>query len=878
MSLWRHLTRGLRALSNRTASDQAIDDEAQHYLDQVTEEFIARGYSPEEARRAARLECGTAASIREEVRSYGWENRVETILADVKYAVRRLRTNPGFTAVTVFTLALGIGATTAIFSAVNPILFESLPYPDASRIVTIWNVVRDGGRREGAFGAYREISQRVRSFESIAALRTWQPTITAETEPERLEGQRVSAGYFQVLGMTPSLGRNFRADDDRLNGPNVVILSDALWRRRFGGDPAIVGSEITLDGNMYSAIGVMPPAFENVAAPDAQIWAPLQYDLSQGRAWGHHLRWVARLRTGVSTDQASKELNTLWPSILKDHPKELFAQSLAVISLQDHVIAGVRPALIAVMGAVLLLLTIACVNVTHLVLARGARRQAEFAIRASLGAGRSRMIRQLLTESLLLAAIGGGLGLLVAEAGMRALVALSPPELPRAHSITIDISVLAFAVGITTLVGLAFGLFPAIQAARQDVHAGLRQNVRTLTGGHRATRSILVVAEVGLAFTLLVSAGLLLRSMKQLFDVSPGVRSTQLLTMKVQTSGQRFQNPSAIYRFFSDTLDAARNVPGVVSAAYTSQLPMSGDRDEYGVHLEANVEERPGQSRSTFRYAVTPSYFETTGIPLLRGRLLQEDDAADRPLVAVISESLARHRFSGVDPIRQRVRIGPTDGPLYTIVGIVGDVKQLSLAQNDADAIYVTPVQWRFADNAFTLVVRTETDAASLAPALRRAIWSVDKDQPIVRVATMEELLRTSGAERRFVMIIVTSFAFVALALAAAGIYGVLSGSVAERSREIGIRSALGASPNNILGLILRQGLTLTLCGAAIGLIGAIAASGALAALLFGISNLDLVTYLGMFALLLVVSATACGLPARRASQVDPTITLRSES
>jgi putative ABC transport system permease protein len=877
MSLWRHLTRGLRVLTNRAASDRLIDDEAQHYLDQVTEEFIARGYSPDEARRAARLQCGTAASIREQVRDYGWENTVETFWSDIRYAARRLRTDPGFTAVTVFTLALGIGATTAIFSTVKPVLFESLPYPDAARIVTIWNIVGDGGRIEGAFGAYREISRQARSFEAIAATRPWQPTITSETEPERLEGQRVSSGYFRVLGITPALGRDFQTDHDRLNGPNVVILSDSLWRRRFGGDLAIVGSEITLDGNPYSVLGVMPPAFENVVAPDAQIFAPLQYDISQGRAWGHHLKWVARLRPGVEMKQASVELDSLWPSIRKEYPRELFAQGLAIVSLQDYLTEAVRPALIAVMASVLFLLMIACVNVTNLLLARGARRQAEFAIRASLGAGRSRMIRQLLTESLLLAAIGGGLGVLVAEAGVRAMVALSPAELPRAGKITLDGSVLAFGIGITTLAGLAFGLIPAIQAARHGAEAGLRHHTRTVTGAHRATRNMLVVAEVGLAFVLLVGAGLLLRSMERLFSVSPGLRSTQLLTMKVQTSGQRMQNEAAVQRFFSNTLEAARNVPGVVSAAYTSQLPMSGERDEYGVHLETNSPELAREGRSTFRYTVTPSYFETTGIPLLRGRLLESTDNDGAPLVAVVSESFAKRRLRGIDPIGQRVRIGPTDGPLYTIVGIVGDVKQLSLARSEADAIYVAPLQWRFTDQALTLIVRTEADSASLAPALRRAIWSIDKDQPIVRVATMEELLLLSAAQRRFVMTIVAAFALVALALAAAGVYGVLSGSVAERTREIGIRSALGASSNKILGLIIRQGLTLTLFGAAIGLIGAIGASGAMASLLFGISSLDPATYLGMFILLLAVSATACSLPAWRASQVDPTITLRSE-
>jgi putative ABC transport system permease protein len=520
---------------------------------------------------------------------------------------------------------------------------------------------------------------------------------------------------------------------------------------------------------------------------------------------------------------------------------------------------------------------IACVNVTNLLLARGARREGEFAVRASLGAGRARLARQLLTESLLLALLGGGLGIALAEAGVRTLVALSPPGLPRVGSIAIDGPVLAFSLGITTLVGLAFGLFPALQAARHDLQSGLQRGTRKVAGGHRTMRSALVVAEVALAFVLLVGAGLLLRSMQSLVGVSPGLRPLNLLTMKVQTSGQRFRKPDAVYRFFANALDAARGVPGVMSAAFTSQLPMSGDLDAYGVHLELNPAQNADVDRSAFRYAVTPSYFETVGIPLLRGRLLEEADQAGSLRVALVSESLAKRRFPGVDPIGQRVRIGPIDGPLYTIVGVVGDVKQMSLMLSEADAIYVTPTQWRFADDALTLVVRAEDDAVALAPALRRAIWSVDKDQPIVRVATMDELLALSAAERRFVMIVVTAFAVVALVLAAAGIYGVLSGGVAERIREIGVRSALGASPHHILGLIVRQGITLTVCGIAIGLIGSVAGSRAVATLLFGVSPLDLATYLGMLLLLLAVSGAACWLPAWRASRIDPAITLRAE-
>ena len=877
MSIWRQLKHGLGVLLNRTDSDRAITDEARDFIDRTTEEFIARGLSPEDARRAARIEFGTAFDIRDEVREHGWENTVETLIADLRYAGRRLKAAPGFTALTIFTIALGIGATTTIFSAVKPILIESLPYPGASRLVTIWGTRRDGGRNEVAFGTVIELSQNTRSFESLAAIRRWQPTMTSIGEAEQFQGQRVSAGYFQTLGVKPAIGRDFRTEDDINNGPRVALLSDALWHRRFTGNPGVLGADITLDGQPYTVIGVMPPGFENVAAPDADIWAPLQYDMSQGgRAWGHHLRLVARLRDDVTIDQASAELNTLWPAFLKEHPKDLFNDGLAVLSLQDALTSGVRPALNVIMVSVVLVLVIACVNVTHLLLARGARRRGEFAVRTALGAGRARMIRQLLTESLLLAAFGGGFGILSAGVGVQTLVALSPPGLPRVGSIVIDGSVLAFSIVVTMLVGFAFGLLPALQASRQ-LQAGFSQHSRSIAGGHRRIRSALVVAEVSFAFVLLVSAGLLLRSMGRLIQISPGLRTSNLLTMQVQTSGERFRAPDMTTSFFENALEAARRIPGVTSAAFTSQLPMSGDADEYGVSLEFNSEQKNVESRTAYRYAVSPSYFETTSIVLLRGRIFDQNDRAGVPPVAIVSDSLARHRFGGAEAIGQRVRIGPIDGPLYTIVGVVGDVKQSSLIDPESDAIYVIPTQWRFPDNKMTLVARVQGNAPALAPALRRAIWSVNKDQPIVRIATMDELIARSVVERRFVMILMTTFAAAALLLAAAGVYGVLSGGVAERFREIGVRSALGATSGSILGLVLRQGVTLTLLGAAIGVIAAAAGTRALTTLLFGVSHLDAFTYMGVFVLLLAVSVTACWIPAWRAARVDPVITLRTE-
>jgi predicted permease len=815
------------------------------------------------------------------------------ILRDFRYALRQVRNNPGFACTAIIILGLGIGACTAIFSAVNPILFEPLPYPHASRIMMIWDIF-EGSRNEVTFHTYRELAERNRSFDDVAVVRPWQPTLTGADEPERFDGQRVSASYFRSLGVLPALGRDFQSADDVLNGPNVVILSDGLWRRRFAGDSNIIGKQVRFNDDSYTVIGVMPRGFDNVLSPSAEVWAPLQYDAGNiatdgTREWGHALRMVGRLRAGVNVDQAKSDLDRIARAPVPEFPRlssATLARGLIVNSLQDDVTRGVKPALLAVLGAVILVLVIACVNVTNLLLARSGQRRGEFAMRAALGAPRLRLIRQLVTESLLLAILGGVLGLMVAQFGVRALVALSPPELPRLNAVRVDGPVFVFSLGVTTLIGLMAGLIPALHASRGDLQLGVQQSSRRTAGGHQLTRRALVVAEVAIALVLLVSAGLLLRSLERLFAIDPGFDASHVLTMQVQESGHRFDADTDRDRFFTQALEAVRQVPGVTVAAFTSQLPLSGDLETFGVQFELTPNDEP---EDTLRYAVNPGYFEAMHIPLRRGRLLDEHDAppwranvpAETPQAILISESLAKRKFRGQDPIGQRVRVGPeidrADGPWHTIVGVVGDVKQTSLALGESDAFYTTPTQWTWIDNVMSLVVRTRGDAAALTPAIRKAIWSVDKDQPIVRVATMDDLLATSAAERRFVLILFEAFGLAALALAATGIYGVLAGSVTERMREIGVRAALGATRGDILALIIRQGMTLTALGIVIGLSGAVAASQLLVTLLFGVSRLDLVTYLDVIALLAGVSAIACSVPAWRAAQVDPSTTLRAE-
>jgi putative ABC transport system permease protein len=804
------------------------------------------------------------------------------LIQDFRYAVRQLRKSPGFACTAIVILALGIGGTTAIFSTINPILFEPLPYPDASRIMMIWYAGGDGSRIPQTFHTYRELAERSHSFDALAVVKPWQPTLTGGDQPERFDGQQVSASYLRTLGVSPALGRDFQASDDVLNGPRVVILSNGLWRRRFGGDHAIIGQPVKLDGENYTVIGVMPRGFDNLLAPSAEVWSPLQYDSQniaavQSREWGHHLRMLGRVRMGVSLEQAQSDLSWIAHTPVPEFPRPGFvslAHGLIVNSLQDEVTRGVKPALLAVFGAVILVLVIACVNVTNLMLARSAQRRSEFAMRVALGAGRLRLTRQLITESLLLAILGGAFGLIVAQAGVRGLVALSPSDLPRLVAIRLDGAVFVFAFGITTLIGLIVGLIPARHASRGDLHLGVQEGSQRTAGTHQFTRRIFAIAEVALALVLLVSAGLLLHSLRRLFAVPPGFDNSGVLTMQVQTYGRRYDDDRVCHQFFAQALDAVRAVRGVTAAAFTTQLPLSGDSDIYGARFE---NDDPEAGYPVFRYAVTPDYFETLGIPLRRGRLLDTHDAPGAPRAILISESLAKRRFPDQDPTGKRVHVGPTGSSLFTIVGVVGDVKQVSLAMNDSDAVYTTTTQWDWADGTLSLVLRANGNVAALTPAIKNAIWSVDKDQPIVRVATMDSLLAASAAQRNFVLILFEAFGLVSLILAATGVYGVLSGSVTERTREIGVRSALGASRGAILVLVIRQGMVLTGIGVGLGLLGAVAASQAIAAMLFGVSPLDPFTYLGVIVLLGIVSTVACSVPAWRAAKIDPMVALRYE-
>jgi putative ABC transport system permease protein len=587
---------------------------------------------------------------------------------------------------------------------------------------------------------------------------------------------------------------------------------------------------------------------------------------------------IGRLRTGIGQDQARTDLAWIASTPVSEFPRPnhaSLAQGFVIDRLQDDVTRGVKPALVAVFGAVILVLLIACVNVTNLVLSRSAKRQGEIAVRIALGAPPQRVRRQLVTESLLLAIFGGIGAMFVTEFGIRMLLALSPGGLPRMHEIRLNTPVFVFAFGITLLVGFLVGLIPSWQASRADLQSSLQEGSQRVAGSNQRVRQSFVVIEVALALLLLVTTGLLFQSIRRLLAVPAGFDASNVISLQVQTNGRRYDHQRVSNEFFAQALEVVRQVPGVTAAAFTSQLPLSGDLDVYGAQFE---DDDPNIAYPAYRYAVSTDYFNTLRIPLRRGRLLDAHDTENTPPAVLISESLAKRRFANQDPLGKRLHIGGRNGtPEFRIVGVVGDVKQQSLGLSDSDAVYTTTTQWTYPERTLSLVVRGHGDLSAQILAIKNAIWSVDSDQPIVRIARMETLLAESAAERRFVLILFEAFGLIALTLAACGIYGVLAGNVAERTREIGVRSALGASRHGIIALILRQGMTLTAIGSLLGLSGALLASQAIAAMLFGISRFDPLTYLLAIVLLAAVAAAACAIPAWRASRIDPMAALRYE-
>ncbi len=809
-------------------------------------------------------------------------------MSDLRYAWRKLfsRAAAGATLVAIASIGLGVGVSTTIFGAVDQILLSALPYPEPQRVTVLTDRNADDEPVPVAYGTFLEVAQRSRSFDALAVIREdWQPSFTAAGEPTRLAGDLVTPDYFAVLGVRPWIGRDFTGADDAAGAPRVVIVTDSFAERRFGGAEAVLDSAITLDSESYTVIGVMPEGFENALSPATEVWAPLRYLTGQpfeSREWGHHLRMIGRLSAGVTLEQAQRELVTIGRTPVAEFTRPAWAameQGLALQSLHASVTSGVRPALLAIVGAVLLLLAIACANVMNILIARALARRDELATRSALGAEPGRLVKQLFAESALLTCLGGVLGVVIAAFASRALVALVPAALPRLDAIALNARVLGFALATTAAVALVSGLWPALRARNLGSTAALRSGPRATGHAFATLRRSLVVVQVALATVLLASAGLLLRSVDQLLSIPTGFDAERVLTMQVVVPRGAVNGEAEGLALLDRVLESVRAVPGVHEAALTSLLPLSGNSFEmYGVVHEAAA----GSSENTgaaYRYSVTPEWFETMGIPLLRGRTLGVGDRPGAPQAILINESFAARRFAGRDPIGQRVKIGPVtrpDGPWGTIVGVVGDVKQASLAES-TDAFYVALGQWAWADPVQSLAVQTTGDPAALVEPVRRAIWSVNPSLPIERIATMSDLVADSEAQRSFALTIFATFGLAALLLAGVGVYGVIEGSVTERTREIGVRSALGATPARLAAFVVGQGLGLTAIGIVLGILAAAGATQAIASLLFGIAQFDVVTYVGVVALLIVVAFVACYAPATRAARIDPAITLRAD-
>ncbi len=818
-------------------------------------------------------------------------------LQDLRYGARMLWKSPVVTLVAVAALALGIGANTAIFSVVNTVLLRPLPFAEADRLVMVWDT-HPLGRKLGydyipsSNGSFAEFQEQGETFEQLAALDFWTVNLTGRNEPERIEGTQVSPSLFPLLRAQPMLGRAFTPEEEKQGAARVVIMSHGLWQRRFGGDANILGQAVTLDGEQYEVVGVMPPNFtfpQNSGLPayfpfalKTDLWTPrvLTEEERQNRG-SHHIAVIGRLKPGSTLQQAQAELTTIARRLEQQYPDDLKDFGATVLPLREQVIGKSRVAILVLLCVVAFVLLIACANVANLLLARAAARQKEVAIRTALGASRGRVIRQLLTESVLLAFIGGALGVLLAMWGVDLLIALSPGDIPRTGEIGIDGRVLGFTFGVSLLTGLIFGLAPALQASKQDLHEALKEGGRGGTTGPRRARvrSALIVSEVALALVLLVGAGLLVRSFFKLRNVSPGFDPENVLTLNVPLPGTRYKEGARTSAFYQRLIERVKALPGVESVGAVSHLPLTGAEELDGFNIEGRPSPDSGENVQTADFrVVSTDYFRAMKIPLLSGRYFTEQDTADAPGVIVIDETLARRFFPNEDPLGKRIDESgsPNGRGFLTIVGVVAGIKHSSLDAEPKPAMYVSYLQSPWLD--MTLAVRTGgAGAENLAGAVRQEVWALDKDQPVARVVTLESLFAKAVAPQRFQMMLVGLFAAVALLLSVVGIYGVMAYSVTQRTHEIGIRMALGAQRGDVFKLLMSQGMTQALVGIVIGLAGAFALTRLMSSLLFGVSATDPLTFGGVALLLAAVALLACYVPARRAMKVDPMVALRYE-
>jgi len=875
----------LRNLVGRGKRDRDLDAEVRAHLDLLTEEKLRAGMPPEEARRAARIELGGLEQLKEEVRDVRSGIRLEQFWQDVRFGARQLRRNPVFTFVALLTLALGIGVNTAIFSVVDAVLLRSLPFPDPGRLVTIAESDPDTPQPLTVdFTTTHDLRERSTSFQSLSLTRGGNGVMTEGGEPELINGLRVGYDFFDTLGVKMTLGRSFLPAEDRPDNRYFAVLSHELWVRRFGADPHILGRVIHLTDSSYTVVGVLPPGVPVHLIPGAEeypeIFLPLGYALDQPSACRgcQHLRLLGRLKPGVTVTQASAELNAILKGIVREHPTS-YANGAAVqvTGLRERLVGRVDTALWVLLGSAGFVLLIACSNVANLILARSSAREREMAVRAALGAGRRRLGRQMITESLLLSAAGGVAGVALAWGGMRLLLAMAPAEIPRLNEIQLDPAVLLFALAASLLTGLLSGFTPALRASRVNLNDSLKESSKSTESHSRhRVRNSLVTVQIALAFVLATGAGLMGKTIIRLLHVNPGYDPHNVLTLMTYVHGEQYQKPEVELGYYARAFARLRATPGFDSMAMVSTLPLGGfDRRDF--HRQDRPLANESDAPAADAYSVSPGYFRVMKIPLLRGRLFDDHDVASTEHVAIISDSCARTQFPGEDAIGKHIQLGGRDSkqPWLTIVGIVGDIRQYALDRPSQMEAYIAQAQ----DLNFTyaFVGRTTSDPRAFEQAARDAFHEADKTLPVFQIKPLEDYVASTLAERSFTLALLALFGFLALALASVGIYGVVSFLVNQRTREVGIRMALGAARRDVLAMMLRQGFAVILVGLSAGFASSLLLTRLLSSLLFEVRPTDLATSLAVAALLASVALLASYLPARHASRVDPLVALRHE-
>jgi predicted permease len=888
----------LKGLDLSPVRENEIVEELSQHLEDQYEQALSHGATEEEARQAMLAELNEGNVLAPALKrlerrvpqnpiQMGTERRtnmISDLRQDLRYGLRMLLKNPGFTAIAVLALALGIGANSAIFSVVNTLLLRPLPYKNPSQLVVIWeNATHLGFPKNTPSPAnFLDWQKQNTLFEGMGAFAERSFNLTGIGEPERLDGRRVSANLFDLLGVKPILGRTFVTEEDK-PGTKVVLLNESLWKRRFGSDPGVIGRALALNGESYTVVGVLPnnvrlPAFGNWRD---QVWVPLAFPPEEAAGRGNHfLEVIGRMKPGVNLAQAKAEMETIAGRLAQQYPEYNTRISTVITPLQEEMVGNMKPALLILLGAVAFVLLIACANVANLLLARAAARHKEIALRLALGADRARLTKQLLVESVLLSMLGGVVGLVLAYAGLQVLTRFIPPDVAHAEGIAIDAKVLGFTLLVALVTGLFFGLAPASQAANFNLNDTLKEGGRDSGAGPRGKRlrSALVIAEVAVSFILLIGAGLLINSFMHLRNLDPGFHADHLLTLNVDLSETKYPDNPKRTAFFDDVVRRVQALPGVRSVAVAGNLPFTYNGDSMPIGVEGIPDPPPDQSPDVIFRAIGPGYFSTMGIPLVRGRDFNDQDALESNLAVVVSEKTARHYWPNDDPIGKRIKNGSTtsDAPWRTVIGVVKDVRQNDFIAEPKMQMYFTYRQLRsLMPNA--LIVRTAVDPLSMAASVRNAIWAVDKDQSVANIDSMEHIVAGAVARQRFSMLLLAIFAGIALILAAVGIYGVMSYSVAQQTREIGIRMALGAQRSDVLKMTVKQGLRLVVFGLIIGLAAAFILTRVMASLLFGISATDPLTFISISLILLAVAILASYLPALRATRVDPMIALRAQ-